>query len=350
MTPPECFSNPRQRREVQWELLDDSNQTTITYTSGPTPPPPPPQKQQQRQQQQQRRLLIAITSGYDKYATMLTHTAHVAKLYASRINQQRNRTVTVSVVVLQGMAFDPHREASSSSSLSSSCTPPPMQTTLNKIRLLFYAIDHARTSYDQLLLLDADALLVNWDYDISRLLILPDYNDTLTPPLVVAQPCRFQRERTRRGEGTNASIPQKEPYKINTGITLWNLHHPYIKPVAIAWFEESKNAALKGIYQGDQRYLQMALAHGRGEVVVVTDGDITTTRTTIDDKPIEIQHTTHEFNYRDGTVIQHFLPQQQQRVTKDTWKDRVDQLIQAYQHLCAQYDCSQVPRKDYPTE
>ena len=290
-----------------------------------------------------RQVLIALTSGYDQHATMLTHTAHAALLYASRQNllrQERqhheqqgssNTTSTnlnVTVVVLQGMAFHPHDEVA--------CTIPPTYASLNKIRLLFYAIDHSM-EYDYLLLLDADALLVDWDYDFTQL--LREHDDS---HLLAAQPCRGTNVRPVRNDddpsshddGQQQQQQLEQATRINSGTTFWNLHHDQIKPVAISWFQESKNAALQGVYQGDQRYLQMALS------LAVLDND-TTTATSL------VRPTLQEFNYRDGSVVQHFM----QRGKIDTWKDRLDQLVNIYeQHLCKKYDCSQVPRKEFLTQ
>jgi hypothetical protein len=340
------------KKEVKWTFFYPTNKTTNIHQNTTSSNDKEYTNSSSFPRRPRRRLLIALTSGYDKYATMLTHTAHAALLYAFRQNQQQrqqqpqgrsssNTTTTttnlnVTVVILQGMAFHPHDDIA--------CATPPMYASLNKIRLLFYAIDHSR-EYDYLLLLDADALLVDLDYDITQLLS-EEYDaenvEQNVTHLLAAQPYRDTNVRVQNDDDDNSSADddsqqQEEPAtpRINSGITLWNLHHEQIKPVAISWFQESKNAALKGNYQGDQRYLQMALTS------TVLDDDTTTTSSSL------VRPTLQEFNYRDGSVGQHFI----QRGKIDTWKDRLDQLIDTYQqHLCKKYDCSQVPRMEFPTQ
>jgi hypothetical protein len=57
----------------------------------------------------------------------------------------------VMVITLQGTAFAPH-----------GCQPPGIHTTLNKLRLLFHAIDRGEENeFDQDLMLDADTVLSN---------------------------------------------------------------------------------------------------------------------------------------------------------------------------------------------
>jgi hypothetical protein len=169
----------------------------------------------------QKRLLIALYAGFDEYAHFLDHSAKIAKLYATLWGPH------VTVLVLQGTAFAPR-----------GCQPPGIHTTLNKIRLLFHAIDRTdgesrqqpeEQSYDQLLLMDADTLLVNMTIDVTTL--LPNNKHLL------------------------ATGPIHHKTNIPTGVTLWNLHHPEIRTVAMDWFSRSTEAVKKGNYKGDQDHL-----------------------------------------------------------------------------------------------
>jgi len=246
-----------------------------------------------------RRLLIALFAGHDKYAHVLEYSAHLAKVY-SQIHPE------TSVVVSQGMVFAP-----------GGCSPPAVYTTLNKIRLLFHAVDHEE-DYDQLLLLNADTLLVDLNFDITTL--LPENeNEDHKSILLAAQPVL---------QDDNPTPPP--PYRINADATLWNLHHPNISQVAHRWFEDANNAALKGRYRGDQKFLQAALE-------------------TQSDYENEIQLLQDGFAYHDGTVIRHVIQHGTQK-----WQDRQSKLIQAARQICEQTEwkeaCNAVPRRTYPTQ
>mmetsp|Transcript_67258 Transcript_67258/g.101388 ORF Transcript_67258/g.101388 Transcript_67258/m.101388 type:complete len:434 (-) Transcript_67258:159-1460(-) len=183
----------------------------------------------------QKRLLIALYAGFDEYAHFLDHSAKIAKLYATLWGPR------VTVVVLQGTAFAPR-----------GCQPPGVHTTLNKIRLLFHAIDRTaegsktgpkqtqeghvegdQQTYDQLLLMDADTLLVNMTMDVTTLLSDKKH-------LLATGPTQHHKT------------------KVPTGVTLWNLHHPDIRAVAMDWFTRSTEAVKRGAYQGDQEHLLVA--------------------------------------------------------------------------------------------
>lgn len=274
-------------KPLEWEFFNvyttGNHNTTLSTTTTPT-----------------RSVLIGISSGYDEYAKFLTYTAHAAKVYAQQASLH-HPNLNVTVVILQGTALAPE-----------GCTPPPIQASLNKIRLFFYAIDQARNSqaYDQVLLLEADALLVadGTTQDLTQLLSKKDPH-----VLVAGQPYR------------NTDTPQP-PHKINAGATLWNLQHPLVRPVALQWFQSAKEAVYQGTYKGDARHLQIALEEQAHDTNM-------------------IQHTTQEFNYQEGTWVQHFL----QSGKKITWHDRYKRLQQAHAQLCQRQAtvCQQVPMKDY---
>ena len=124
-----------------------------------------------------KRLLIGVTSGYDDRARLLELAVWSARVYAAswsstKISGGITSNVVygydddngnnndgyyniddVTVVTLQGTAFSPH-----------GCKAPSSHASIDKIRLLFKAID-SRTSakrpqqkYDRLLILDADEI------------------------------------------------------------------------------------------------------------------------------------------------------------------------------------------------
>lgn len=263
------------------------------------------------------RLLIGLYSGYDKYAELLSITAHIAKVYATL------HPNNVSVVTLQGTAFAPH-----------GCTPPGVHTTINKIRLLFYAIDHTRgtnrgnddkDTYDQLLLLDADALVANMSTDLTSLLpTSPKSSTSQSSFLLAAQPARHTHPRP-------FDTPEEIATDIHAGATLWNLHHPYIQTVALDWFERAKDAVIASDYNGDQRYLQEALLkvqkeHHKTQLVRLLDD---------------------EFYYSKGTMVKQVLQHSHMK-----WNDRKAILKEAANDICKQYPqvCEKVPFVKYPTK
>jgi hypothetical protein len=198
-----------------------------------------------------------LYAGFDSYAQFLTESARIAKLYATLWQN-------VTVVTLQGTAF----------ALHGGCQPPGIHTTLNKIRLLFYAIDRAEEGeFDQVLLLDADTLLSNMQVDVTTLL-----------------PKERQLLATHTTHTDDASFNKTVFRPINAGVTLWNLHHPQIQSVALDWFEGAKdqkylNAALEKLEQEQQEQ-----HHHPSKAVVV--------------RYLE----SGEFaKYSHGTVVQHFL-------------------------------------------
>ena len=194
-----------------------------------------------------RRLLIALYAGYDDYSTMFQHSTKIAKLYATVWGPN------VSVVTIQGTAFAP-----------GGCQPPGIHTTLNKIRLLFHAIDKT-DEFDQLLLLDADTLITNTHTDITKLLPMKENRDkrylVATGPVADTDKHRDDSDDNKHKKNADKKIMKSHSTKINnllTGITLWNLHHPDIRETAIDWFQHSIDAAKKGKYNGDSEHLYVS--------------------------------------------------------------------------------------------
>ena len=261
-----------------------NSQSTTTKPKKDKDPPPKP------------RLLIGLSSGFDKYANMLTLSAHLAKVYA--------HTHQATVVILQGTALAPD-----------GCTGPTWFSTLNKIRLLFSAIDR-RENFDQLLLLEADALMVNMTADIRSLLPFsappPSSKSSSSSKnvLLAAQPVR---------QGDSRKMPER--YQIHAGVTLWNLHHPQCTIVALQWFEESRKAVSKGTYWGDERYLQAVLQRQNQDIIQWLENN--------------------EFAFDEGTMVKHFFSH------ASSWSDRKRRMEQVAKSVCDNWDCTVVPKIDY---
>ena len=228
-------------------------------------------------------VMIGLFAGFDKYATLLSESAVTAKLYAQH-------HANTQVTILQGTAFAP-----------GGCQPPGIHTTFNKMRLLFHALDQPQ--YQYLLLMEADSILTNLDIDFSSLIS--------SDSVVAGQVVRTKHDRHEPGE----------QYHINAGVTLWNLHHPLAKDVALQWLYYSKRALTKGQYHGDGKFLPMALEKHKAPVTFLDE----------------------EFHFHKGTVVQHF-----QRGSSVSSKK--SQLELARSSVCDAYqeDCNAL-YKSYPT-
>ena len=218
-----------------------------------------PTKQKEQQQQQQirhlrkedprinrrtigsrttrKRLLIGVSAGYNNLAKLLERAVWSARVYGTLWSESSSSSTNgpgdmdITVVTLQGTAFSPH-----------GCKAPSSHWSIDKIRVLFEAIDSGN-QYDQLLLLDPDAMIYDMDTDLTSLF---DDNDDF----VVAGPVILTEEGKK---------DKYMPWKIASGMTLWNLEHPSTQAVASDWFRYAKNAFIRGTYQYDQKYLHKAL-------------------------------------------------------------------------------------------
>ena len=263
-------------RPLAWEWNYYSNQSVV------------------HNQRKSKRLLIGLYSGYDKYAEMLEITAPINKAYARRWNQD--------LVVLQGTAYI--------RPIDKNCTPPGRRVTLNKIALLLRAFDK-KDQYDQFLLLDTDALMYDFDTDVTTLLSDED--------MVAA-------ERVKTHD-------MNQTWNINAGVMLWNLHHPLSKKVIRTWKRVALRSVEEGNFRGDQKPLQNVLKQG-----ILRE---------------QVSSLWEEFAYGHGTVVKHFI-----RLPKHSdWKDpnlvdeRMPRIKQAVADVRDKHAdlCDQIERVEYAT-
>jgi hypothetical protein len=243
--------------------------------------------------QSNQRILIASYSAFGNYAKLLELTSPINKEYAKLWNHD--------IVILQGTTMILPWDKN--------CTPPEERSRFNKIDLVLEALKR-NDQYDQLLLLDADTLIYDFSFDISRLVS----NTTM----LVAQ-------RTHKEDPAST-------VNLNNGITLWNLHHPLTAKVAEDW----NQACREGIpdnrpYRGDQYYLRKILRS--------------------DDRIASISTVWNEFYYRDGTVIKHF-----QRSNARSWNEtgldsREDKIMNATREICGRFeiDTNDLDQRNYTT-
>ncbi len=195
------------------------------------------------------RLLIAQYSGYGKYAEMLDLIAPINAAYAKHWGND--------YVILQGTAH--HFPG-----IRSSCPNEP-RSTFNKIPLLQLAYDH-REAYDRVLILDTDAMIVDFEVDISSLL----------PSTHLLSAHRVW------------SLDWRNTWDINAGITLWNTHHSSLFQVLEQWQQRvMENPFLVVERNDDQYFLQLTLLQlGFWNRAVYS--------------------LTQEFQYYEASVIKHF--------------------------------------------
>lgn len=123
--------------------------------------------------------------------------------------------------------------------------------------------------YDVLVLMDADAILYDFDRDIVEL-IPPD------KLLVAHKVCRNDSDSTSM---------------INIGVTVWNLRHPLANEVARQWKEKCLERITSGRLDDDQKPLQDLFKYG------MTDQQ----------REQSILALSDEFAYGHGTFIKHFI-------------------------------------------
>jgi hypothetical protein len=246
-----------------------------------------------------KRLLIAQYSSYGSYASLLEMTAPINKAYA--------RKWCHDILIVQGTALLFHGD-------SPDCEPPSHRAMYNKIPLLLHSI-YKGDQYDQLLILDADTLVVDLDFDITTIL---------------------------RGEEMLAAqrVNQKDAnrtWNVNNGVTLWNLHHNKTERMAQRWFKHTsigfQDAYKSGLdAHSDQHYFQKALKEEPGAIDAVNA-------------------LAMEFRYEQGTVVKHFV-----RPNNNEWagygKVRREYKIQrTVETICSNFptDCEALKYVPYAT-
>jgi hypothetical protein len=280
----------------------------------------------------QKRLMIGLYSGYDDYATLLEQAVYSARVYGQIWGSN------VTVVTLQGTSFAPH-----------GCKGPSSHITLNKIRLLFHAIDN-RDKYDQVLILDADSIVYNMDVDMTTLLPVSSSSDMA---LVAGQALH--------------GAHKNEVWKIHSGATLWNLRHPLIASVAVDWFNDAKNGIVTRKYHNDQQYLHETLKshmlwqqdqnrhNNNGNNGKNDDQD--------DSIGMVLNFQNHEFDFASGTVVKQFIKDGYNSNNSNNDRDgddeghhyylneRLQQMKRSIDEICIdrQEECSVVTRPYYET-
>eukprot|EP00980_Cylindrotheca_fusiformis_P004989 scaffold1060_cov109-Cylindrotheca_fusiformis.AAC.5 len=284
-------------RKSQWTLTKNANAGS---TGGPAT-----------------RLLIAQYSAFGSYAKLLEMTVPITKLYGKKWNHD--------VLVVQGVTINEFH--TNDAYPQKRCTMLDQSNNLamyNKMPILMRAFEKG---YDQVLLLDADALIYNLEFDIQQMLF---DNTSSSNVLLVAH----KADNNNNNATTSSSSSSNNTWNINNGVTLWNLKHKQFKFTLQTWVKYTLQDLQQGgtIRHGDQSYLHRVL------------------------KRHDLQRFVHalntsEFQYRKGTVIKHF-PRRNQRVWNDfKMDDRLQEIENAVHEVCIRNtsNCEAMERIPYST-
>ena len=234
-----------------------------------------------------KRLLLGQYSAMGEYSKLLELTAPINKAYSKLWGHD--------YVTLLGCCTMNIWPRDNINTFLYNENPPERRSRFNKISILQMAIKEAQlhNRYDYLLLMDADAMIYDFNKDITN---LEDLHIPIDTEFLIAA----------HRVDTNDSI---ETYDVNNGITLWNLHHPYIQNVVNEWYANSKyGLTLQDGKGGDQMYLQRILQKHieRAKNKRIRENvDNNSKKTTTSD--YIVYSLQHEFEYRQGTIIKHFI-------------------------------------------
>ena len=149
---------------------------------------------------------------------------------------------------------------------------PASRSTYNKVAILEMVLAHnnnnnkddvAAVQYDRLLLLDADAMLYDFDHDIA----------TAIPIDRVVAAHRTHRNTTTTT--TSTTTASTNTGSINVGVTVWNLRHPLTGLLVQKWKARCLARIVQHKHDDDQAPLQQLLKHmpdpARDRVVYALD-------------------------------------------------------------------------------
>jgi hypothetical protein len=172
----------------------------------------------------------------------------------------------------------------------------PEHATYNKPAVLRMAL--SRKCYDTVLLLDADAVIVDHDFDMLELLS-EEY-------MIAAR-----------------AVDKVDPHtsNINIGVTLWNLRHPNTHEVLEKWHRRCRRRVYEQQKKisDDQKILHEIF---REEYNSEQRAHM-----------IQTINTTH-IRYRRGTAVRHFIRSDSAKWGESSGFDRVEEVRAAVQEVC----------------
>jgi hypothetical protein len=237
------------------------------------------------------------TGNHSSYAMLLNITSRINQLYAFQYQ--------LDYVLLRGIVFRTFYE--------SLAQIPTSRATYNKIYIVQKAIEW---NYDYLLLLDSDAMIYDFNRDITQLLLPPH-------KMIVAH-------QVGGHNNNNNNNQNKEYYNINIGVTLWNIRHTMVRTIVRRW---KMLCYLRIIFQlddNDQNPLQNIFRY------FVTFGrSLSSTNEYLHTNIIEENH--NDFAYRGGTFVKHFI-----RYNSKTWiqedHHRIEEISKVANEICVRHE------------
>ena len=185
--------------------------------------------------------------------------------------------------------------------------PAAALATYNKLALLHVALENEQ--YSSLLLLDSDAMIVDFTVDIAS---------------------AYSMQATRRKHGQPEDIllvaqrvsGNDNSWDVNAGVMLWNLKHTLVRKVLSNWERRCKWRVVTGASAEDQKPLHTVLRRlGKSRPVLALGGD--------------------DFRYADGTVIKHFV----RPVGESSWNEntydsskRLRDVMESVQRVCSAHN------------
>ena len=223
-------------------------------------------------------LISQYDSGSDVlYGTLLNLTSRVNIAYAKKYS--------FDYVSLHGIAYQTIFDTTIR-------IPKPSRATYSKVLLVQAAM---QLKYDYLLILDSDAMMYDFDRDVS--LLIPDHK------MVMAHQVH--------------DFDKKQYYNINVGVILFNLHHPMLRRIVWLWNIVCFVQVMIGVSDNDQNPIQRILqAMGAQQL---------------------IEGNRHEFAYNNGTFIKHFKRVNSKSWTDDHMDNRISEIQSTVHEVCSKY-------------
>ena len=172
---------------------------------------------------------------------------------------QMNDELVTERLVVEGRNIHRTTIATVNPPISSRKIIPASRSTYNKVAILEMALWHnnqqhapvaALTKYDRLLLLDADAMLYDFDRDIAT--AVPD--DRIFTAHRTHHPTT-----TTNNSTTETTTTTTNSGSINVGVTVWNLRHPETSLLVQAWKKQCLKRIRQHKHDDDQAPLQKLL-------------------------------------------------------------------------------------------
>lgn len=235
----------------------------------------------------ERRLVIVQYTGWEDYYFRMTD-------ISSRANRAYAKMHNVDYVRMNGVAYGTHTG---------------IHAPYNKIFILRHFREKYRKNYDVLLLLDSDAVIVDFNFNAL---------DLLPPNYLFA---------------AHKIVPRSSntTWNINNGVTLWNLNHKEYDSVVGNWASRCKDKMKRGLGVSDQGPLHYGLRTD------YTDNE------RVEKRVVWALPTTH-LQPRNGTFVTHFiravgggLPgnwSQKDGTYYLPSQDRIDQIRNAVDRVC----------------